>query len=386
MKIALITPGITPYVMGGMQRHSFNLARHLARLGVEVDLYHTDFGDAKGIDDLEGVPDDERKKIASIAIPWPKDDRLPGHYIRKLKRFSNEAMLRYQQRRPVDFIIGKSLTAWSFVEARRRGADLPPVGVNLHGFEMYQPPASFKSRMEAWLMRPSFGHHVRHADHVFSYGGRITDLVKSEVGIPPERIIEIPGGIDDDWLSTEASAVGRPIKFVFLGRYERRKGIEELHEVVAANRGWADSAHFRFVGPIPEEKRMKLDHVSYAGGISSIELLQGELRQSDVLICPSHSEGMPNSIMEGMGSGLAVIATDVGAVRLLVDSENGVLLPKVSTTGLADAIERLISLSDRELESMKNRSLDRVKEFTWERIARQTLAALEKLVSAKSTQ
>ena len=41
MKIALITDGVTPYVMGGMQRHSALLAQNLAKLGVEVHLFHT---------------------------------------------------------------------------------------------------------------------------------------------------------------------------------------------------------------------------------------------------------------------------------------------------------------------------------------------------------
>ena len=126
MKIALITPGITPYVMGGMQRHSFNLARHLAQLGVQIDLYHTDFSDAKGIDDLEGMSDGERKNITSIALPWPQGDRLPGHYIRKLKRFSKNVHRRYQGRPTVDFIIAKSLTAWDFGKCKRRGRKMPP--------------------------------------------------------------------------------------------------------------------------------------------------------------------------------------------------------------------------------------------------------------------
>ena len=40
MRIALLTDGIYPYVMGGMQRHSYYLAKYLARAGVHVDLYH----------------------------------------------------------------------------------------------------------------------------------------------------------------------------------------------------------------------------------------------------------------------------------------------------------------------------------------------------------
>ena len=40
MKILLLTDGITPYAMGGMQKHSANLAKYLTLAGVEVTLVH----------------------------------------------------------------------------------------------------------------------------------------------------------------------------------------------------------------------------------------------------------------------------------------------------------------------------------------------------------
>ena len=40
MKIALITDGIYPYVMGGMQKHSYFLAKYLAKNKIKIDLYH----------------------------------------------------------------------------------------------------------------------------------------------------------------------------------------------------------------------------------------------------------------------------------------------------------------------------------------------------------
>ncbi|MBK7816242.1 MAG: glycosyltransferase [Sphingobacteriaceae bacterium] len=40
------------------------------------------------------------------------------------------------------------------------------------------------------------------------------------------------------------------------------------------------------------------------------------MRACDVLICPSFSEGFPNVILEAMSNGLAVAATNVGAVEL----------------------------------------------------------------------
>ena len=39
-KIALITDGIWPYVLGGMQKHSYYLCKYFAQNKIEVDLYH----------------------------------------------------------------------------------------------------------------------------------------------------------------------------------------------------------------------------------------------------------------------------------------------------------------------------------------------------------
>jgi glycosyltransferase involved in cell wall biosynthesis len=377
MKITIITPGVTPHVMGGMQRHSANLVRHLSRFGVEVDLYHTDFKDAQDLDKLAWMSPAERVNVTSISIPWPRGNRFPGHYIRELKQFSSAALSKYMDRPPADFIIAKSLTGWSFVEARRRGAKLPPIGVNLHGLEMYQPPANVRSLVQASMMRPAFGSLLLNADYSFSYGGRITDIMFDKIGIPKERIFEIPGGVDEDWLVESPSPVSDPIRFIFLGRYERRKGIEELHQAIERNRGWAKGAEFRFVGPIPEEKRLNLDHVSYSGGLSDPQELRSELNRADVLICPSYSEGMPNSILEGMACGLAVIATDVGAVSLAVDRDNGILLDRVTSLGIADAIKHIIGLSSEEIFGLKAASRLKANNFLWSKVTKRTL---EKIV------
>jgi len=352
MRIALITPGITPYVMGGLQRHSFNLARQLARLEVPVDLYHTDFKSARGIDGLNGMTDDERKYITSIAIPWPQGDRWPGHYVRELKSFSRAVHKRLLERPQVDFVIAKSLTAWDLVEAKRRGADLPPIGVNLHGYEMFQRQPNLKSSLQSIMMRTAFAWHAKRADYVFSYGARITDLIRDRLQIPAQKIIEIPGGIDATWIVDAPSPVQQPRNFLFLGRHERRKGIEELHAVIAAHPAWSRFARFRFIGPIPASHRLDLPHVTYTGPISDVAELRRELHLGDVLLCPSHSEGMPNSIMEGMTAGLAVIATDVGAVGLLVSDANGALLAKAGKEALAHHIERIAHLDDSEITAI----------------------------------
>lgn len=377
MKITLTSPGIYPYVLGGIQRHSFNLARHLARLGVKVDLYHTDFEKSDGIDDLQKMSKIERKNIISLSIPWPTGDRLPGHYVRSLKRFSQRIFEIYQQRSPADFIYGQGLTAWAFTQAKHQGQSLPPVAVNLHGYEMFQAPANVKAFLESKLLQPAFHRQATDSDYVVSLGGKLTTLAQERLNIPAARIVELNVGIDKSWITTTPLPVNRPLRFVFVGRYERRKGIEELHAVIAANLEWRSRAEFHFIGPIPKNKRLTLSHVTYAGKITDETVLQQALRRSDVLICPSHSEGMPTVILEAMASGLAVVATDVGAVRLMVDCENGELLPHVGLPALSKSISQLIALDSEKLLAMKQVSLKRVQAFFWEKIASKTLSFMK---------
>ena len=65
-----------------------------------------------------------------------------------------------------------------------------------------------------------------------------------------------------------------------------------------------------------------------------------------------------------MASGLAVIATDVGAVKLLVDQKNGILLQSPDPARIALAIEEILNFGDDELLAKKEISLQRISDFS----------------------
>jgi glycosyltransferase involved in cell wall biosynthesis len=378
--IALLTPGITPYVTGGLQRHSFNLAKHLAQLGVHVDLYHTAYSGEQDFDALTGMTTEEKRYITSLSIPWTAG-RAPGHYIRSLKWFSREAFEIYRTRPKVDFIMAKSLTGWSFVTAKQQGDPIPTIAVNFHGYEMFQQRPSLRARMEAAMLRPAFQRHADGADYVVSYGGRVTDILGERMGLARSKIIEIPGGTDPALHVAGPTPTGGKRKFVFLGRYERRKGIEELNAAITQNPQWAERSEFRFIGPIPSYRQLNLPHVSYVGELRDPAEIQAHLGAADVLLCPSHSEGMPNVVMEAMAAGLAILATDVGAVCLLVSESNGIVLPRSSSDGIAQAVQRFLTMPDERLDQLKRASHEHVRGFFWPAIAGQTLRTLSELVA-----
>ena len=109
--------------------------------------------------------------------------------------------------------------------------------------------------------------------------------------------------------------------------------------------------------------------------------LQTIMDECHVLITPSKSEGMPNVIMEGMARGLAVIATDVGAVSMLVDANNGWLIQSNHTGELRRAMDEAIACPLPELNEKQRSSLERVKrQFTWELVSEETQKSFEQIV------
>ncbi len=105
------------------------------------------------------------------------------------------------------------------------------------------------------------------------------------------------------------------------------------------------------------------------------------MRLSDVLVCPSYSEGMPNVILEGMANGLAIIATDVGAVGLMVSKNNGWLLDFPSVNNISRSLQQAIDCEDRLLDIMKRKSLDIVQErYLWNDIAIRLIGKIKNVI------
>lgn len=385
MKIALLTDGIFPYVIGGMQRHSFYLAKFLAASGHQVDLYHMNQSDEEDIHALNVFTEAERKNIRSFVVEFPSMGEFPGHYIRESYEYSRRIWAIFKKQSRVDFIYVKGFAGWELLNQKKNGTDLPPVGVNFHGYEMFQPAASLKEKFKNWLLLKSpVLFSVKNADYLFSYGGKITGIIRS-LGIPSSRIIEIPTGIETSWLIDKPLVNPQRTKkrFVFVGRFERRKGLPELYEQLRAI-GASRDFDFAFVGAIPKQNQLPGDKYEYFGKVTDTKQLQTILSESDVLVCPSFSEGMPNVIIEGMARGLAVIATDVGAVSVAVNEQNGWLIPPANGNALKQALIAACEMDPAALLKKRKQSLEDVRnKFLWSKIIEQTVSAIESVIPQK---
>ena len=370
MKIALLTDGITPFVIGGMQKHSFNLAKYLTINGVHVTVFHFDSNNKiisnKQLNDVL-FEKNSKYKVDSKCLTFPSSIKFPGHYIYNSYRYSKLIAAKLA---PIineyDFIYAKGFCAWKLLQLQKKGNQFPKIGINFHGFEMWQIPPNTKIFCQHLFLRPFVKWNIKNSNYVFSYGSKISSIIK-KLGINNKVIIESPSGVDDDFISKKDLKINKKRKFVFLGRYERRKGIEELSSVIKVLNFKKYDVEFHFIGEIPLEKRLNINNVFYHGLVGETKKVINILDEMDILICPSYSEGMPNVILESMARGLAIIATDVGANSLLVDNKVGWLIDaKNIENQLLEYIKKSFHLNDSRLLIMKKESISRISQkFNW---------------------
>jgi len=382
MRVALVTDGIWPYVLGGMQKHSFYLCKYLAQNKVTVDVYHYNQSQYD-ISKLEFFSEEERQFIRAKVLYFPTSAPFPGHYIYNSYRYSKlvfEAMA--QDLAAYDFIYTKGFAGWYLINQKFSGkVDCAPIGIKFHGYEMFQKPPDLKIKLQhVLLLRKPVRSLSLKADLVFSYGGKITSIIES-LGVPKHKIAELPSGVESSALVSEIRSSTVHRKFLYLGRYERRKGVEELNQAISVllNSDNCKQAEFQFIGPIPESKQLRHERVVYHGEIRSREGLQQLIGKCDVLVCPSWSEGMPNVILEAMCNGLAVIATDVGATNILVSGNTGWLLSSGTPAEIIGAVSEAATLDEAGLDQKKQNALNLIRSgFTWERLGKQLVEVLNK--------
>lgn len=356
MKIALLTDGLYPYVIGGMQKHSYVFAKNLLKHKVNVVLFHCVYGDDHVVKDLDGFSDEELDLLEHKCFNFPKLDSFPGHYLResfKLSKIYKEELKNYKD---IDLVYSQGFTAWALLKVIPKNR-LYPIIVNFHGLNMFQKASSIKSKLEHLLFRPAVKFNLLQADYVISLGGKLTKILSQF--IDDDKIIIIPIGVEKEWLEQNPKN-NHPRKLVFIGRDERVKGIMELNKVIKKIKDLKFELHI--IGPFNQKDRLKLDSVIYYGEIKKEEEICRLLSQMDVLIVPSWSEGMPTVIIEAMAKSCVVIGTDVGAVRELVDDSIGWLIEAGDVLALEKSIRKAISVSDNELEIMKNAAYNKVKD------------------------
>jgi glycosyltransferase involved in cell wall biosynthesis len=104
--------------------------------------------------------------------------------------------------------------------------------------------------------------------------------------------------------------------------------------------------------------------VSFTGRVDNANM--GALyRGADLMLNPSTVDNTPNSVLEALASGVAVVSTDVGGVPFLVeDGKTALLVPPRSPQAMADAMLRLAA-SPELASRLRAAGLNYVQQYAW---------------------
>jgi glycosyltransferase involved in cell wall biosynthesis len=375
MRWLILTDGISPFEIGGMQKHSYNLTKQLLLNGEEVTLYHCVTRSVKlpSTEDVFaalGCSDAALKLLTVKAFRFPKLGSLPGHYIRESYLLSCQYYASIQEvLGGFDIVFAQGFTGWKFIEAKKKMKSISvPIINHFHGLEMFQKTYGWRSAIQKWMLQGAAKWNVTNADATISLGGKINDILE-RLGIPECRILTISSGVDENWFIRQAAFKSQVPKVLFVGRYERRKGLKELiqaYKLVLKN---GKEIQLSIVGPIPDHLKDQQSGLEYFGEVQDENQMKRIMDEHHILIVPSISEGMPTVILEAMSRGLAIICTDVGANRVMVSGENGWLIDQVSVPKISQSLQNVLDLDSNRLTQMGKVSLEIVKNnWGWNKV------------------
>ncbi|ODS35025.1 hypothetical protein BEH94_03725 [Candidatus Altiarchaeales archaeon WOR_SM1_SCG] len=175
------------------------------------------------------------------------------------------------------------------------------------------------------------------------------------------------------------------IKILCVSRLIKRKGIEYLIKSVPLILNKTKCFKITIVGEGNMEHELKnlankLDvskYIEFRGYVKHNKL-PSIYSDSNIFVLPSLNEGMSNTVLEAMASGLPIITTDTGGTRELI-KDNGIIVPMGDSEAIADAIIRLINDSKLR-EGMGEKSREIAENMSWKNVAEEYLKIYEKVI------
>lgn len=274
--------------------------------------------------------------------------------------------------------------------------DKIPVIATVHDALMFQYPQWFYNTRFASLKKWARKRSLAWADHVITGAHAMIPELVDFCGIKPERISVVSDGISP-WWSEHISAEEKkqllekfnlPKTFIlFTGTLHPKKNLPRLIKaflqlpleiqkeyplLIAGRAGW-DTEESQAAIKVLENKHTGrwLDYVT-------LEELRALFQSATLYTHPSLHEGFGLTLLQAFASGTPVLTSNITAMP---ETAGGAayLVDPLSIDNIREGLKTL--LTDAELRTtLKNKGLERVKDFSWAKCAEQTLAVYEAVI------
>jgi len=205
---------------------------------------------------------------------------------------------------------------------------------------------------------------------------------KQEIGV-------IYNGIDTEEFKPESmQKTGERFNIICTSRLTQRKGINYLAEAAKNIIDHHTFAKLILVGDgdakVELEKQVEAfgikEKVEFRGRIAH-ERMAELYNEADVFVLPSLNEGMSNTMLEALASGLPLIATDTGGSKELIhNGRNGFIIKMKDPADIAEKLEKLIN-NPVLMKSMGEESRKIAETMSWKKVAEEYFNLYKKLSS-----
>lgn len=347
--------------------------------------------------DLSLPADDERDGVPVFRVPvdptgvWSKFTaglRVTRIVLRERRRFSILHLHGFSQKSILLVVLGLAM-------GKRIGIKLTSVG--------HDDPASMRSRgrLAYWC--------YSQARMFFGVSPQLQALYETS-GLMPGRFHLIPNGVDLERfrpaslderraLRAELSLPPNSILVLFVGFFSREKCPDALFDAwqrvvddgntssvlvfVGATRSAYYEVDERLANDI-RERASRLGLVSRVFFVEATREIEKYQRAADIFVLPSVREGLPNALLEAMACSVGCIATRLPGVTdtLIVDRDNGILVPPRDAPALERALAHLVSAPEHA-RAMGARARQRVeRDFSLQQMAERYLALYRELMAS----
>jgi len=142
------------------------------------------------------------------------------------------------------------------------------------------------------------------------------------------------------------SEVTSAFTFIHVSTLTYQKNIEGILEACAGLVNKTGLWKLIIVGPYTKKqvelsKQLKLDRfIEWTGELSYVEVAD-HVRKASAMVMFSRFENQPCAIIEGLVSGLPVVASKVGGIPEIINEKNGILVEPGNVAGLVNAMEKM---------------------------------------------
>lgn len=234
-------------------------------------------------------------------------------------------------------------------------------------------------KRRARLVYPLFRKIFTRADKVTAISNHLADFARSMGhGL---KVTVIPNGVDlsrfpmsATWLSGDRESIASPM-LITTSRLVKKNGVDYIIRALGNLPG---NVRLTVVGDGPERAHLKRladelrvsPRVTFAGEVPYQDI-PGYLRRAHIFIRHSLSEGLGNSYLEAMSSGIPAIGTSIGGiVDFLRDGETGFVSRMGDSENIGEKVLRVLEPANRtEVERIVKNARELIeRRFSWDKI------------------